>query len=61
MLGGYSMVDAEGDTVASFNKPSLPLKMGYTLDKCVQLVKGIAIKTKNAAHSGAKTQFQCVP
>ena len=57
VLGGYSMVDAEGDTVATFSKPSLPLKMGYTLDKCVQLAKGIAIKTNNAALTSNAEQF----
>lgn len=43
-LGGYSLQDKNGEKIPSFSKPSLPLKMGYVLEKCCELVKGIAIK-----------------
>ena len=46
-LGGFSYQTCEGESVASFSSPSLPLKIGYTLEKCCSLLKGIGIKKKN--------------
>ena len=43
-LGQYQMSTIEGEEVSIFKTPALPLKVGYTLDKCVQIFKGIAIK-----------------
>lgn len=47
-LGGFSMRTSEGENVAYFETPSLPLKIGYTLEKCCSIMKGIGIKTKNS-------------
>ena len=33
-LGGYSIINAEGKSVASFKTPSFPLKIGLALEKC---------------------------
>lgn len=43
-LGGYSLTDRNGEKRPSFSKPSLPLKMGYAIDMCCEILKGIAIK-----------------
>lgn len=41
------MINAEGESVASFKIPSFPLKIGLALEKCATLLKGIGIRTKN--------------
>ena len=43
-LRGYKIIERDGETVPSFEKASLPLKMEYTLVCCVELMRGIAIK-----------------
>ena len=48
-LGGFSMVNVEGESIAGFKTPSLPLKIGYALQKCTQIKKGIGIKSGNSA------------
>ena len=45
-LGGFSYQTTEGEKVACFSKPSLPLKIGYSLEKCAMILKGIGIKTR---------------
>lgn len=46
-LGGFKMITAEGEPVASFSTPSVPLKIGYTIEKCASLLRGIGIKQKD--------------
>jgi len=46
-LGGFSLENNEGETLSSFKTPSLPLKIGYSLQKCLTLLKGLAIKQKD--------------
>ena len=46
-LGGFKLQNADGENVASFETPSLPLKIGYSLEKCAVLLKGNAIKMKD--------------
>ena len=41
------MINAEGESVASFKTPSFPLKIGQALEKYATLLKGIGIKMKN--------------
>ena len=43
-LGGYSISTMEGEAISTFDIPALPLKIGYALDKCIQICKGIGIK-----------------
>ena len=43
-LGGYSMINAEGESVASLKTLSLT---GLALEKCATLLKGTGIKVKN--------------
>ena len=47
-LGGFSYQTNEGENVACFTTPSLPLKIGYSVEKCYVLAKGIGIKTNNS-------------
>ena len=47
-LGGYKIIERDGERVPSFEKVSLPLKMGYSLVCCVELMRGIAIKRNNS-------------
>ena len=46
-MGGYSMDTEEGEPVASFRFPSVPLKVGYTIEKCAGLLRSIGIKTRD--------------
>ena len=45
-LGGFSYQTTEGEKAACFSKLSLPLKIGYSLQKCAMILKGIGIKTR---------------
>ena len=36
-LGAFSLKTKEGKNIPYFEKPSLPLKIGYTLEKCCSL------------------------
>ena len=45
-LGGFKLQNNDGENVASFETPSLPLKIGYSLEKCAILLKGTSIKLK---------------
>ena len=47
ILGEYQMSTTEGEAISMFKTPALPLKIGYTFDKCVQIFKGISIKKGN--------------
>ena len=44
LLGGYSLSTLEGEAISIFHIPALPLKIGYALDRCVQVCKGMGIK-----------------
>ena len=46
-VGGYTMINNEGEIVPSFSTPSLPLLIGYALEKCVSLYRGIGIKVND--------------
>ena len=46
-LGGFSYQTTEGEKVACFSKPSLFLKIGYSLEKCAMILRGIGIKQEN--------------
>ena len=46
-IGGFTMVNSEGEFVPSFATPSVPLMLGYALEKCVSLYRGIGIKTSD--------------
>ena len=46
-LGQFTMTTEEGEPVPAFAKPSIPLKIGYTLEKCACLLRGIGIKTRD--------------
>ena len=48
-LGDFSMQSKEGNTLPTFEKPSVPLKLGYCIDQCCELVKGVAIRSSNEA------------
>ena len=39
-LGGFSLETEDGEQVPSFSTPSLPLKIGYSLEKCAFLLEG---------------------
>ena len=41
------MKTKEGENVPYFEKPSLPLKIGYTLEKCCSLKRSMSIKRKD--------------
>ena len=56
-LGGFSLQNKEGENVASFSVPSLPLKIGYSLEKCCSLLNGIGIKSKNPSLSKDAVEF----
>ena len=43
------METEKGEKVPSFAAPSNPLKIGYTLEKCACLFRGIGIKTRNVS------------
>ena len=43
-LRGYKIIGRDGERSPSFEKASHPLKMGYTLVWCVELMRRIAIK-----------------
>ena len=47
ILAGFSLVNGDGENITSFATPSLALKIGYTLDKCLSLVRGISIRRKD--------------
>ena len=38
-IGGFNMVNVEGESLVSFKTPSLPLKIGYAILKCMQIIK----------------------
>lgn len=56
-LGGYAITSLDGEPVASFSTPSVPLKIGYTLSKCAELLRGKGIKTKNPDMENAAESF----
>ena len=35
IIAGFSLVNGDGENIASFTTPSLALKIGYTLEKCL--------------------------
>ena len=43
-LGTFSLKTKEGENEPYFEKPSLPLKIGYTLEKCCSLKRSMGIK-----------------
>lgn len=45
-LGGFSYQTTEGEKVACFSKSSFPLKIGYNLERCAMILRGIGIKTR---------------
>ena len=47
VLGGYSMENKEEEMLPTFKTPSLPLIIGYSLEKCAALQNGLVIKEKN--------------
>ena len=49
VLGGFKLQNNNGENVASFKTLSLPLKVGYSLEKCAVLLKGTAIKLKDSS------------
>ena len=48
----------EGEPVASFSSPSVPLKVGYTHQKCVGLLTGIGIKKWNVSIKENAVKFK---
>ena len=46
-LGGFRLETVNGESVANFETPSLPLKIGYSIEKCCSLLKGIGIKARD--------------
>ena len=56
-LGEFSLATSEGENVACFSKPSLPLKIGYTVEKCAKLLKAMAIKRKDCEVEQNATRF----
>ena len=46
-LGRYNMQNDDGEIVPTFSIPSLPLLIGYALEKCASLMNGIGIKSKD--------------
>ena len=59
-LGGFSFQTTDGENVSAFKLPSLPLKIGYSLEKCSQLLKGIAIKNSDTSLKMTATDFSDV-
>jgi hypothetical protein len=47
-LGGYKRTNVDGESIPSFDKPSLPLKIGYALNNVLLTLKGWALRKKNA-------------
>ncbi|XP_066928482.1 uncharacterized protein [Clytia hemisphaerica] len=56
-LGVFSYETVDGENVSAFKLPSLPLKIGYSLDKCSQLLKGISIKNGDSSLKMRATDF----
>lgn len=46
-LGGFKMVNNDGEIMPKFDTPSLPLLVGYAMEKCASLLNGIAIKARD--------------
>ena len=57
-LGGFSLRNEDGENISYFATPSLPLKIGYSLEKCCSLLKGIGIKQKDPIMQLDAVQFQ---
>ncbi|XP_066933576.1 uncharacterized protein [Clytia hemisphaerica] len=56
-LGGFSVTTQEGEPVSSFSVPPTPLKIGYTVIKCAELLRGMAIRNGNSACEEAVKRF----
>jgi len=56
-LGGYSIQTKDGEPVSSFSTPSVPLKLGYTLEKCANLLRGKGIKTRDIDLENEASRF----
>ena len=56
-LGGFNFQSSEGEPVPSFKTPSIPLKIGYTLSKCAELLRGQAIKSGNSHLESSAERF----
>ena len=48
-LAGFEMVNNEGEFVPVFKTPSLPLLVGYVIEKCASLMHGIGIKSRDSS------------
>ena len=57
-LGGFSMITNHGEHVACFKIPSLPLKIGYTVEKCASLLKAVGIKSGDKELEKNAVRFQ---
>ena len=58
IITGFSLVNGDGENIASFTMPSLALKIGYTLEKCLSLLQGIGIKRKDENTKKTASDFQ---
>ena len=47
-LGQFTMTKEKGEPVPAFAKPSIPLKICYTLEKCAFPLRDIGIKTRDS-------------
>ena len=56
-IGGFKLETKEGEPIPSFTTPSIPLKVGYTISKCAELLRGKAIKTRNSENEEAAERF----
>lgn len=59
-LGGFSFETVDGENLSAFKHPSLPLKIGYSLEKCSQLLKGLGIKNGDNSLKTRATDFSDV-
>ena len=56
-LGCYKIIKGDGERVPSFEKASLPLKMGYSLVCCVELMRRIAIERNDSTLEQQANRF----